>query len=370
VEGGIRGPEPQLEGVVVRVFCAMLVLLLLGVSACGSDDDGTASFVPPSTTPVVGKGLPPEVRHPTVQTIDRLQRAFAKRDYRGFCAWVTPSAARSVGMAAHGEATTCERDVRRLFGLIRKGGGWRHVNAPRVVDVKVQGDTATAIVALDRRWRAQVALARRDGRWSLNGLFGQPVGPSRRLAERIDKTDFPPPGRTAVEVKDGNGTPCPELSEADYPAVKGGCRIQTAGRITPFTMLTPFGDFQFDRCSIAYRVRVDASGRTWTDEFNVEGDPKNPVSACGDVNACFDYKREELAPWRGRIYPDGRGGYVHRMDMCLQTCVGYFVGKLNMRMVRDGDSWRAIPIDGGGDTGFRFDSPLLVKGDIDLEERT
>jgi len=346
----------------------VLVLLTLAVSACGPGDDGTASFEPPPTTPVVGEGLPPEVRHPAVKAIDRLQRAFAERDYAGFCAWMTPSAAREAGKAAHGEATTCERDVRRLFGLIREGGGWRRVNAPRVIAVKTHGDTATATMALDRRWRAQIALARRDGRWRLNGLFGAPVGPALRLAERTADTDFPPAeGAGAVEAKDGDGTPCPDLSETDFPAIDGGCRIRMAGRITPLTMLTPFGDFKFDRCSIAYRVRVDASGRTWTEDFDVEGDSKSV--ACGDVNACYDFDTEELVPWRGRIYPDG-DGFVHRMDMCLRTCVGYFVGRLNMRLVRDADGWRAVPINGGGDTGFRFDSPLVVKGDLDLDAGT
>lgn len=348
----------------MRVLCFVLTLLVLGASACGSDDEGTAGFAPPSTTPTVGDGLPLEVRHPVARTVDRLQRAFANSDYAGFCAWVTPSAAREAGEAAHGTATTCERDVRRLFGLINKGGGWRHVNAPRVTRVDMQGDTATATVALDRRWQAQVALARRNGQWQLDGLFGVPTKDALQLVERIAGTAFPPSGDEPVRVEDSDGSPCPDLDETDYPAIKGGCRLQMAGRITPLTILAPFGDFEFEHCSIAYRVRIDAAGRTWTEDFDVQGGPDS--AACGDVNACYDSRREVLAPWRGRIYPDGNDRFVQRMDMCLRTCVGYFVGRLNMRLVREEDAWRAVPIDGGGDTGFRFDSQLVVKGDFDL----
>jgi hypothetical protein len=366
VEGGVRGREPQLEGVVVRVFCSVLVLLTLGSSACGCGDDEQASGDLAPAAPVVGAGLPPEVRHPTVETIDRLQRAFAARDYAGFCAWVTPPAARAAGQAAHGKATTCERDVRRLFGLIRKGGGWRHVNAPRVIDVVRQGSAATATVALDRRWRAQVALARRDGRWQLNGLFGVPAGDALRLADGIGDAEFPPPGDASVEAENGDGKPCPDLSEADYPAIEGGCRLTAKGQVAPLTILAPFGDFEFERCSIAYSVRVDSSGRTWTERFDVQGGPKSV--ACGDVNTCYAPRRQLLVPWRGRIIADGRDGFVHRMDVCIRTCVGFFTGRLNMRLLRDDDGWRAVPIDGGGASGLRFDSPLAVKGDLDLDD--
>jgi hypothetical protein len=132
----------------------------------------------------------------------------------------------------------------------------------------------------------------------------------------------------------------------------------------PLTMLTPFGDFQFERCSIDYRVRVDSQGRTWTEDFEVNGGPRSV--ACGDVNACYDRSRESLVPWRGRLYPDEEGGFVHRMDMCLRTCAGYFIGELEVRMDEEDGAWSARPVDGGGDSGFRFDDPLKVRTDVEL----
>lgn len=344
------------------MFCCALALLALGVSGCGAEDHGAASIAPPPP-PVVGQGLPPEVQHPVTEAVDRLQRAFAERDYADFCRSVTPRAARDAGLAAHGKATTCERDVRRLFNLIRKGSGWRHVNAPRVINVDVQGTTATAIVALDRRWRAQIALANRSGRWRLDGLFGTPSGGVLRRAEQTVDNAFRRGSSPYLKVEDGSGKPCPDVSESDY-RIRGGCQAEVKGRIAPITMLTPFGDFEFARCAISYRVRVDAAGRTWTEQFEVAGDAKSV--ACGDVGSCFEGDR--TVPWPGRISPDGNGGFIHRMDACISTCVGHFVGKLNMRLLRDGDRWKAVPIHGGGSTGFRLDNPLVMSGSLALEE--
>jgi hypothetical protein len=352
------------EGIVriVAVGLGAVALAAFGGMACGGEDD-SSGWVRPAA-PVLGQGLPAEVEHPVAAAIHRLQRAFADDDYAGVCAEITPAAARYAGQAAHGDPTTCKRDVRRLFGLIRKGNGWRHAGAPLVTDVAVNGSRATATVALDRRWRAQIPLTRTDGRWRLSGLFGAARGHAQQVMRATVESDFPPPGGAPVEVTGADGKPCPALSETRFPAISGGCRIDLSSRIAPLTMLTPLGDFKFDECSIDYRVLVDAAGRTLTDEFQVLGDRRSV--ACGDVNGCYDFAAAELVPWRGRIYPDGEDGFVHRMDMCLSTCVGYFVGELKLRLWREDGAWRAQPIDGGGDTGFRFDHLLKARGELDI----
>lgn len=345
-----------------RSICAgLLALAALAVGACG---DERGSEEPRQIAPILGDGIPAQVAHPVAAAIDRLQRAFVDDDYEGVCAGMTRAAARHAGEAAHGDVTTCERDVRRLFELIRQGDGWRHAGAPRVTDVRVDGSDAMATVALDRRWQARVPLTREDGRWRLSGFFGAPPSSAERTARSIADAAFPPRGSGSIEVVDGDGAPCPDLSEAAFPQVSGGCRIEMSTPDVPLTILTPLGDFEFERCSIAYRVRVDASGRTWTEDFEVDGSPESV--ACGDVNACYDFEREQLVPWRGRIYRQPGGDFVHRVDMCLRTCVGYFVGDLEVRLWEQDGRWRAEPVAGGGDTGFRFHSPLRVKGAFDL----
>jgi hypothetical protein len=349
--------------------CIGAALLTVGSFGCGKEtenDDGRGAAVMRPTPPVVGQGLPPETSHPARAAIDRLQQAFADNDYRGLCSGMTSAAAHQAGEAGHGRGTTCERDVRRLLGMIRKGGGWRHPGAPRVTAVDEDGSKAVVTVALDQHWKARVPMTRQAGRWRLSGMFGSSRPSARRAAAGIAIAEFPPPGSRAIAVTGAGGSPCPELSEGQYPRTSGGCSIRvTTGSRIPLNVLTAFGDFRFDQCAIAFRVRVDASGRTWTDKFDALDDPRSV--ACGDVNSCYDFEREWPAPWRGRIYPDGRGGFLHRIDMCLQTCVGNFIGKLTMRLERDDNGWRATPVDGGGSAGFRFDSPFGVEGELDIE---
>jgi hypothetical protein len=169
-----------------RAIClGVLACFALGAIACAEDEDRRETR---PTEPVVGQGLPPEVDHPVTTSIDRLQQALVDDDYAGVCAGMTHAAARHAGEAAHGDATTCEPDVRRLFGLIRKSGGWRQAGAPRVTDVAVDRADAMATVALDRRWRARVPLSRRDGRWRLSGFFGAPPSRAERVASSIADT--------------------------------------------------------------------------------------------------------------------------------------------------------------------------------------
>ena len=340
---------------------AAAVLLALGVISCG--EKGPEN----SIAPVVGEGLPPEVEHPVTETVNRLQRAFIDRDYKGLCNEMTSQAAQAAGEAAHGDVTTCERDIRRLLGLIREGGGLRHSGVPRVTAVDVDGSQAISTVALDRRWQARVPLTRNGGGWKLSGFFGASRSHAARTMAAIPRSDFPPMSkRGTLEVREPGGARCTDLSEDNYPIPSGGCRINFSTGIVPLTILTPLGDFEFERCSIAYDVLVDASGRTWTEHLEVGG--RRDSQACGDVSSCYDIPRDVIVPWRGRLYPDGNGRYLHRASMCLQTCVGYFLGDFEVQLWQENGRWRAEPVNGGGDTGFRFDAPLRVKGDFEVRE--
>lgn len=346
-------------------LCVSALLALAGAGCGDSGGDDAAQRPTTDAAPVLGEGLPPEAEHPAATAIDRLQRAFVDGDYDGVCAEVTRAAALQAGQAAHDEATSCKRDVRDLLEMIRDGGGWRHAGEPRVTEVEAAAGEAAAVVALDRRWRAEVPLVREGRRWRLDGLFGISKRRAEKVSSAIADADFPPVEREPVEATDGEGDPCPGLSETAYPRVSGGCVIKLSSRIAPLRILTPFGGFDFADCAVSYRVKVDSSGRTWTDELAGDGGPD--ADACGDVDSCYNMSIEEFVPWRGRIYADGDDAFLHRMDMCLRTCVGVFVGKLTMRMVRDGNGWRAEPVDGGGSSGFRFGVPLRAEGDLGLD---
>jgi hypothetical protein len=346
----------------VTVRCAVVAAALsiaIGVSACGDDQDGPDSVLHP--TPAVGEGLPPEIQHPVTTAINRIQSAFARQDYASLCEWVTPPAARAAGEAAHGTATTCKRDMDELLELIRYDGGWHHAGQPRVVDVAVDGTHATATIALDRHWRARVSLARHDGRWKLNGFFGAPAAEARKAVEAVPNSPFPPPGSPAVTVS-SQGQPCPPLANTDYRTIEGGCLIEFRSRVVPLKFLTPLGDFVLDDCSIGYDIRVDADGRTWSNDLTMIDGPGS--KACTDVKPC--YADDGPVAWRGRLEKSSDGAFVHRTRMCMTTCVGHFVGDFVVRLSRTDNGWRAEPVDGGGTTGFRLDYPLRVNGQLDI----
>jgi hypothetical protein len=345
-----------------QIWLALLAITATGATACGNHDSRPA----PDTSPVIGQGLPPEVDHPAATAIDELQQAFVKRNYGQICAGITREAAEDAGKAAHGSPTTCTRDMRRLFGMIRDGGGWRHEGAPRVIEVENDGSDAVVTVALERRWKARVPMTKVEGRWKLSGFFGTPLAGAERVAQRIPATDYPEVPGKPVRATKVDGTPCPALLEDGYPLIDGGCTIRVSGRIAPVTILTALGDFKFDDCSLEYRIGVDLRGRTWIEDFEVGGDPRSV--ACGDVNACYVKALNAEVPWRGRIRRDSEGDLVHQTDMCLMTCVGSFIGDLRVRLVPDDDGWRGEPIDGGGDSGLRVDNALVMRGEIDFDD--
>lgn len=348
------------RSVVVAVAAAVV-----GVPACGGEDEQTAGRQL-ERQPRVPQPLPPESPHPVTTAVQDLRRAFLASDYEGICARMTAAAKREAGSAAHSEPTTCVPDVRKLFGLIEKGDGWRNRGEPRVTKLTLEGDQATATVALGQQL-ADIPFVKEGGEWKLNGFFGGPLKRAESYQRRVQRTPFPAAqapsalGDTTVEVRNRDDDACPDLSEAQFPVITGGCKFDVSSGKVPLTMslLTIFGDFQFERCRLDYRVYADGAGRTWIDRIEVNGDVDG---ACGDVNACYS-KEGAVLPWKGRLRNNGDGSFIHRIDMCLRTCVGSFTGDLVVRMAPEEDGWRAEPLNGGGQTGFRFDGPLAVADD-------
>jgi hypothetical protein len=346
----------------VRICLGALALLALSGLACGGGDEPPVA----RDTSAASQPLPPDARRSASAALRGMQRAFAASEYARLCAGMTRAAARQAGEAGHGTPTKCPRDVRRLLTMLREGGGLREASPPRTIGVERDGSGVTATVARDRPWKARVPLTREGGDWLLSGFFGATNDKAEEIARAGGDTDFPPPGREPLEVANTAGDPCPGLSEGGYPRVSGGCRVRLSSRVMPLRIRTLFGSFGFDECSIHYRVRIDSSGRTWTDDFKVGAGPQS--KACGDIDACYAVSFFETAPWRGRVYPGEGETFIHRSDICLRTCVGVFVGELAVRLTRVGDGWRAEPVDGGGDSGLSFDSPLEVEGDVDIDD--
>jgi plastocyanin len=320
------------------------------VTGCGNDDDSSGPL-----------GPSPKV------AVSQLQEAFDDGDDEQICALITKSAQLQAGSMGHGTPKTCERDVSRALGMIDEAGGWDDSRAPKVVAVGGSGDAHTVTLALGA-WRARVPFVKRGDRWRLNGFFGTNPEHLKRVELAAREAPFPPAGAVPVGATTPDGRPCPKLSDARFPKVSGGCVMEVSAKSAPIRMLTPLGDFKFADCAVDYTVLVDAQGRTFTRDWEIEGLSAKEETGCSDVNQCIVQSTYEYRPWKGRIRGDGRGGFVHHTDMCMRTCVGLFVGELVMRLVPDGKDWRVEPTD-VGESGYRFAGDLQASGDLHLRRR-
>lgn len=327
-----RTVDRKLAAVLLGLFA-----LSLGTVGCGSSPD--------DDRPPTGRTVPIAVAE--------LQDAFDSDDFAAICALMTPSAMRQAGNIGHGDPTACPRDVERVIAMIDKSDGWEGSSTPRVAASDGRGDRRVATVEVSDGWRAELPFAHQRGRWRLDGFFGMTPSRLKQAEAAARQMPFPSANGEPVTVVDDAGRPCTDVSTRRFPRLSGGCTIEVAGDRVPMRVLTGFGDFAFDRCSVRYTIRSDSQGRAWMDELEVDGPDEG---GCGDVNQCVVPGTFTFQPWKGRLRADGPNRFVHRMSMCLRTCVGLFVGPLETRLVRDGDRWRVEPLPGS--TGFRMYGPL------------
>jgi hypothetical protein len=343
---------------------AILVTIAVGVG-CGARDDA-----PEDGKPLMER--PPE--RAVADVVRDLQQAFADGEPTAICDRLTRRAKIAAGSAAHASPTTCPQDVRRRLGEIRAGGGWRHSGEARVVGVRVAGSRATATIARTVGAHTDLPLSREGGRWKLDSFFGN--APDRHLAFATELTSrsFPSSyGADGVRAT-RNEAPCPPMSMSHSGAVAGGCVIEgTSTSRARLRIATAFGEFDLSDCTIEMRTRVDARGRTWTDNLAFRREPGDPMNACGDIYRCpLDDRGVEstrLAPLPGRIVSDGTGGYLQRVDVCLETCIGDYLGELQVTLDRDDSAWKARAADAPvGSSGLRVDAAFeLDAGELRLQ---
>lgn len=322
-------------------IAAVAIALVFAAAGCG-DDDAPASDA--------------AERRAAARGLAALQRSFAAGDRQRLCAQMGTTAVRQAGVVAHGQVDECPRDLSEAFDVIAAGGGFRGVRDSVVVATEVDGERARTTLDLDDHGEVGVPLVRESGTWRLATFFGTPPREAERAAASAATAPFPPAARR-VAVADGTGSPCFPLFDDDYPDVSGGCALGAAGRVT-LTIGTAFGHFEFGRCELSYRVLIDDSGRSWTDSVDLSG-PDNVNNGCTDVDACENADGDPL-PWRGRVSatPDGR--VVHRMNACLDTCIGFYAGPLTIGISKD-RGWRALAERAAvGDSGLRFDGRLAL----------
>jgi hypothetical protein len=150
-------------------------------------------------------------------------------------------------------------------------------------------------------------------------------------------------------VRDGDGRPCPAIDREDPDRPRGGCVTKVDGSLIAVSVRMMVGDMDFAKCSYAHRLRVDAAGRTSIEQIKSVG-----PDMCNDVTVCK--KDRASTPWEGRIRWVRDGAFVNVVNACFDTCMGQFVGRLEMRFERANGGWRAVPRhDLVGATGLELD---------------
>lgn len=156
---------------------------------------------------------------------------------------------------------------------------------------------------------------------------------------------------------------CPAISRGRGGAARGGCVLKMGSQGIDVSVLTAVGEMPFASCLFFYTVHVDAGGRTLVSGVEMFGD-----SPCSDAVPCFprsfftDGIQDTAPAWDGRLTPDGQGGFLHRVDACLDTCMGRFEGEVVLRLERDARGrWRSLAGEATvGRSGWTFDGAWKV----------
>ncbi len=138
--------------------------------------------------------------------------------------------------------------------------------------------------------------------------------------------------------------------------VSGGCRFEAVTEAMHFDLVTPFGVARLATCRVTYTGNVDSRGDVWLTVGRTRGD-----SPCVDLRACRVKGVGVRAPWMGTIYAGDDGGFHVDVDVCLDTCIGWFEGSARFELVRTGGEWR-LRADAAavGETGLELDGELRL----------
>ena len=112
--------------------------------------------------------------------MDDAGQALEDRDPDGLCDVTTSDAQRHVGYAGHPPTEACPRAMHAFIGMMRKHAVPRGLERPVVKRIVVEGDRATAVVAVSGGGLTRVPLAKHDGNWKLDALYGGAPGGAQK----------------------------------------------------------------------------------------------------------------------------------------------------------------------------------------------
>jgi hypothetical protein len=294
--------------------------------------------------------------------VERLQNAFADRDMREICRSLSSSAKVQAGTFAEAAlgGQPCPEILAKAFSVVQQSGGWKGARTPAVDGVSGRGSTRLATLELDG-WQGDIPFTKEAGRWKLDGFFGASLQRVKKTEAEAWSQPFPQP-QSRLSVRDATGRPCPPFTVSKKNMrVTGGCTVEARGERLPIKMMTPFGDLLFGLCSVTFTLRVDSTGRALLDGFNMEGGLDDASASCGDVSACSAPDGRGETPWKAQISEEEGEDYAYRADVCIWTCVGSFVGPMDLR-VRAGRDGRKALVFGTRRAGIKIGGLIPLDG--------
>ncbi len=295
-----------------------------GVISCGADDQ-------PS---------------PTIREVIRAGTdAFAARDADALCDNLSRKAQLVIGHAAHGtRPLDCRSDVRNYFKWIvphEKGRAW--VTAV----TKPERERAIATIDLPGESTVEMPLHREDGRWKLDGLFDATLSRIQLKSTPAEDRLMPvevKPDRSAPSGRGGavmdaasrsGGGPCPPVGLDRFPVLTGGCVLEVDEARFNMSLETAFGTMDFADCELDFDLVVDSRAQAWLSGLVITG-----PSPCLDAMPCRN-RAFDIIPWPASVLREPGGRLRLEIgNVCLDTCVGRFVGSLQAGMSKERHGWR------------------------------
>lgn len=150
----------------MRLLLLLAMIAALALGACGGDSDDSTQ--PQSGREADGGSESDRVR----ATVDGLYDAMGDRDAEGVCDQLNEAAQEQVakGGLPGSEGTTCVEGFQAFFEAAEEAGGLDTPDNAEVVDVKVDGDRATATVKFGPGQRGKIPLVKVDGEWKLEAV--------------------------------------------------------------------------------------------------------------------------------------------------------------------------------------------------------
>jgi hypothetical protein len=186
-----------------------------------------------------------------------------------------------------------------------------------------------------------------------------------------------------VQVFDAGASapsPCRPVDPRGGRFVRGGCRVRATADDAVLSIRTAFGRLHFGDCPIYFDLTFSADGRIWIDNIEIAGE-----SPCSDIWPCaparviamrtkvtYGPPPAHVPPWQGELVAAPDGGLAGRFRLCVDSCVGRYVGTVRTTLVRTHGEWiMRARLAAVGDTPLEVDATWRMTGSFgfDLKSR-